>query len=78
MIYEAALHLELKIKGLSVHRQSPVQLLFKGVATREPLFIHNVVEDKLLIEVKATEVTRLMKNKLTYNYDFSFKIRAFG
>lgn len=32
-----------------------MQVVYKGVAIREPLFIDIVVEDKVLIEVKATE-----------------------
>lgn len=32
-----------------------MQVVYKGVAIREPLFIDVVVEDKVLIEVKATE-----------------------
>ncbi len=54
-IYEAALCHELILRGLSVHRQRPVQVVYKGVAIREPLFIDIVVEDKVLVEVKATE-----------------------
>jgi GxxExxY protein len=53
-IYEAALP-ELILRGLCVHRQRPVQVVYKGVAIREPLFIDVVVEDKVLVEVKATE-----------------------
>ena len=54
-IYEAALCHELMLRGLRVHRQKPVQVVYKGVAIREPLFIDVVVDDKVLIEVKATE-----------------------
>ena len=54
-IYEAALCHELTLRGLRVHRQRPVQVVYKGVAIREPLFIDIVVEDKVLVEVKATE-----------------------
>ena len=34
-------------------------VVFKGVAIREPLFIDILVEDKVLVEVKATEKTTL-------------------
>lgn len=54
-IYEAALCHELILRGLRVHRQRPVQVVYKGVSIREPLFIDVVVEDKVLVEVKATE-----------------------
>lgn len=51
-IYEVALCHELVLRGLRVHRQRPVQVVYKGVAIREPLFIDIVV---VLVEVKATE-----------------------
>jgi len=56
-IYEGALCHELMLRGLRVHRQRPVQVLYKGVPIKEPLFIDIVVEDKVIIEVKATEKT---------------------
>ena len=54
-IYESALCQELILRGLRIQRQKPVQVMYKGVAIREPLFIDVLVEDKVLVEVKATE-----------------------
>lgn len=54
-IYESALCHELVLRGLHIQRQKPVQVVYKGVAIREPLFIDILVEDKVLVEVKATE-----------------------
>ena len=54
-IYESALCHELVLRGLRIQRQKPVQVVYKGVAIREPLFIDILVEDKVLVEVKATE-----------------------
>lgn len=54
-VYESALCHELVLRGLRIQRQKPVQVLYKGVAIREPLFIDILVEDKVLVEVKATE-----------------------
>src|SRR5215510_9828236 len=54
-IYESALCHELVLRGLRIQRQKPVQVMYKGVAIREPLFIDILVEDKVLVEVKATE-----------------------
>lgn len=54
-IYEAAIYHELTLRGLLVHRQKLVQVVYKGVAIKEPLFIDVIVEDKVLVEVKATE-----------------------
>ena len=54
-IYEAALCHELTLRGLRIQRQRPVQGIYKGEAIREPLFVDILVEDKVLVEVKATE-----------------------
>ena len=54
-IYESALCHELKLRGLHIRRQMPVQVIYKGITIRDPLFIDVLVEDKVLIEVKATE-----------------------
>src|SRR5690242_21813860 len=53
-IYEAALCHELILRGC-VYTGKDLCKLYKGVAIREPLFIDVVVEDKVLVEVKATE-----------------------
>lgn len=53
-IYECALCHELSLKGLSYQRQLPIPVLYKGVIVRDPLFLDILVEDKLIIEVKAT------------------------
>lgn len=54
-IYEAALCHELMLRGLRIQRQKPVQVIYKGVTIKEPFFIDTIVEDKVLIEVKAVE-----------------------
>ena len=54
-IYESALCHEFVLRGLHIQRQKPVQVVYKGVAIREPLFIDVLVEDKVLVEVKTTE-----------------------
>jgi|SRR4029079_3295671 GxxExxY protein len=54
-IYEAALCHELTLRGLCIQRQKPVQVIYKGVTIKEPLFIDVLVEDKVLVEVKAVE-----------------------
>lgn len=54
-VYEAALCHELILRGLQIQRQKSVSVIYKGVAIKEPLFIDILVEDKVLIEVKATD-----------------------
>jgi hypothetical protein len=47
-IYESALCHELILGVLRIQRQKPVQVIYKGIAIREPLFIDIVVEYKVL------------------------------
>ena len=54
-VYESCLYHELKLRGLKVERQVRVPVSYKGEEVREPLIIDLLVEDKLIIEVKATE-----------------------
>lgn len=54
-IYEAALCHELLLRGLRVQQQKAIPVVYKGVTVKDPLFIDLLVEDKVLIEVKATE-----------------------
>ena len=54
-VYESCLYRELKLSGLKVERQVRVPVTYKGEEVREPLVIDLFVEDKLIIEVKATE-----------------------
>lgn len=41
-------------------------MIFKGVVIKEPLFIDIVVEDKVLVEVKAVEKYHPIYETLTY------------
>jgi GxxExxY protein len=54
-IYEAALCHELALLGLCVRRQVPIEVVYKGVIIRDPLYIDIIVEEKLIVEVKAVE-----------------------
>lgn len=54
-IYEAALCHELTLQGLSIQRQMPVQVIYKGATIKDPLFIDVLVEGRVLVEVKVTE-----------------------
>lgn len=54
-IYESCLYHELRHRGLKVERQLQVPVTYKGIDVREPLIMDLLIEDKLIIEVKATE-----------------------
>jgi len=55
-LYESCLCQELILRGLKVQRQIPVPVTYKGKIIREPLVVDILVEDKIIIEVKATEI----------------------
>jgi GxxExxY protein len=54
-IYESALCHELVLQGLKIQSQVPVEVCYKGVIIREPLVLDILVENQIIIEVKATE-----------------------
>ena len=54
-IYASALCHELKLQGLKVQTQVPIEVLYKGERIRDPLILDILVENCIVIEVKATE-----------------------
>ena len=72
-IYEAALCHELTLRGLQIQRQLPVQVIYKGVMIREPLYVDILVDNKVIIEIKASE-----KNHLIYEAQLLTYLRLTG
>jgi GxxExxY protein len=54
--YELALERELILRGHHVERQKPVSLEYKGMPLGEGFRLDLLVDDRLLLEVKAVEV----------------------
>ena len=54
-VYEKALMQELKLRGLYVASQIPVDIIYKGVSVGADLRLDIIVEDTLIIELKAVE-----------------------
>ena len=54
-VYEKALIQELKLRGLKVASQVPVDLIYKGVSVGADLRLDVIVEDTLIIELKSVE-----------------------
>ena len=54
-VYESALCYELAMQGLGYQRQVPIPVMYKGVSVRQPLFLDILVENQVIIEVKAIE-----------------------
>lgn len=55
-IYESALCHELSLRGLQSQRQVPIPVLYKNREVRDPLYLDILVDNKLIIEVKATGI----------------------
>ena len=53
--YENALKHELQLRGLSVETQKPVPVVYKGKEIGEPYRLDMLVEDKVIVECKATD-----------------------
>lgn len=53
-VYENALCHELSLRGLRTQRQLPVPVTYKSIAVRDPLYLDIFLENKMIIEVKAT------------------------
>jgi GxxExxY protein len=54
-LYEEALYQELRLRNISVQAQVQVPVLYKGCTLRNPLSLDLLVDNKVIIEVKATE-----------------------
>lgn len=54
-IYEDALAYELELRKIPFQRQLTVPVLYKGVPVRDALRLDLLVEDRVVVEVKATE-----------------------
>jgi len=54
-VYEEALCHEMQLRGLIVERQKPVPVIYKGITLKKPLYLDILVNDKIIVEIKATE-----------------------
>ena len=53
-VYESALCYELSLRGVPSQRQLPIPVTYKNNVVRDPLFLDILVDNRLIIEVKAT------------------------
>lgn len=54
-VYEEALVYELELRKVPVKRQIPVPVLYKGVPIKDAMRLDLLVNDLVIVEVKATE-----------------------
>jgi GxxExxY protein len=53
-VYERALTIELRLRGLHAEAQAPIRVLYKGETVRE-YYADILVEGKLIVELKCAE-----------------------
>ncbi len=55
-MYELCLMKELQLRGLKVQRQVPIPLIYKGYELSKEYVIDLLVEDEIIVELKAVDV----------------------
>jgi len=53
--YEHCLAYELQVRGLSLRRQAPLPIIYEGLRLDAGYRLDLLVEDKVIVEIKATE-----------------------
>jgi iron complex transport system substrate-binding protein len=66
--YEKILTEKLRANGLHVDRQVPIDLVYDGIEVKEAYRIDLIVQNALLIEVKATEATLPVYSRQVLTY----------
>ena len=67
-IYESCLCQELLALGLKIDKQLAVPITYKGTVVKDPLYIDILVENLVVIEVKATETLHPIHNTQLLTY----------
>ena len=74
-VYENALLIELKKRGLNAKAQVPINVFYKGELVGE-YFADIVVEDKVILELKAIETLQKIHEAQLLNYLKATKYKA--
>lgn len=67
-VYEAALALELRRRGLAVERQKPIPVCYEGELLEVGFRADLLVEEKVLVDLKSVEAVTPLFKKVTTNY----------
>lgn len=67
-VYEKAMIVELKSRGLSVQTQFPVEIHYKNTLIGSDLRLDLLVENKLIIELKSVETLNFVHFKQVRTY----------
>ena len=72
-LYEEALYHELKLRDISVQSQIQIPVTYKNIILRDPLRVDLLVDQKVIVEIKATE-----KDNLVYQAQILTYLRLTG
>ncbi len=67
-VYEAALAYELEKRGLSITRQQGIPVVYETVRIHAGFFADLVVEDQVIVEIKAVETVAPVHKKRLLTY----------
>jgi len=67
-VYEAALAYELEKRGLSITRQQGIPVVYEAVRIHAGFFADLVVEDQVIVEIKAVETVAPVHKKQLLTY----------
>ncbi len=66
-VYEEAMALELELQKISFERQKPIDVFYKGKLAKQ-IFCDFVIENKVLVELKAIKILTETENAQVLNY----------
>ena len=67
-VYEAALTVEMRNRGLRVERQVPIPVCYQGKRLEVGFRADLIIEGKVLVELKSVEAVTPLFKKITTNY----------
>ena len=67
-VYEAALAYELEMRGLSITRQQAIPVVYQAVRIHAGFYADLVVEDQVMVEIKAVETVAPVHKKQLLTY----------
>lgn len=67
-VYERIMEAELRKRGLSVYRQKPIPVVYRGLQFKAGFRADLLVEDKVIVEVKSIEALHPVHKKQVLTY----------
>lgn len=67
-VYEVALEQELRLSGLSVERQVPIPIQYRGISFNEGFRADIIVAGKIILELKSVEAVSGVHKKQIQTY----------